>query len=269
MSVQPCEREPRYRSDPRSDVVMLAGAGDMTNIIYHHLAKIYGPFRVIMERPAPATHKVKVRLRKLGMMPVLSQLAFLATAKPWLTRSSQAVIQDHCDAIGMNRGGIPQDVITHVESVNAEACRNVLRDADPKIVVVCGTRIIGKKTLASVSGQFVNTHTGITPQYRGAHGGYWALYNRDPERCGVTVHLVDAGIDTGDVLGQDLIRPGPEDSFATYPYLQIAAALPMLDQSVRHALVRPLTGKKVEGESAVWYHPGIGQYLGGLTRGLR
>ena len=40
-------------------------------------------------------------------------------------------------------------------------------------------------------------HAGITPQYRGVHGGYWAVVNNDPEHCGVTIHFVDKGIDTG------------------------------------------------------------------------
>jgi methionyl-tRNA formyltransferase len=45
-------------------------------------------------------------------------------------------------------------------------------------------------------------HAGITPRYRGTHGGYWVLLNNDPGHCGVTIHLVDPGIDTGSIVAR-------------------------------------------------------------------
>jgi len=70
----------------------------------------------------------------------------------------------------------------------------------PDVVVVNGTRIIAEKVLHSVPATFLNTHSGITPLYRGAHGGYWALVKKDRANCGVTIHVVDAGIDTGGIV---------------------------------------------------------------------
>jgi hypothetical protein len=42
---------------------------------------------------------------------------------------------------------------------------------------------------------FINTHTGITLQYR-VHGAYWVLVSNDKENCGVIVDKLDQGIDT-------------------------------------------------------------------------
>ena len=47
-------------------------------------------------------------------------------------------------------------------------------------------------------GTFV-MHPGICPEYRNAHGCFWALVNRDLDRVGMTLLRVDAGIDTGPV----------------------------------------------------------------------
>ena len=44
-------------------------------------------------------------------------------------------------------------------------------------------------------------HSGICPEYRNAHGSFWALVNRDLGRVGVTLLRIDAGIDTGPVFG--------------------------------------------------------------------
>ena len=62
----------------------------------------------------------------------------------------------------------------------------------------------------------MNTHAGITPLYRGVHGGYWALVSRRPEEVGTTIHLIDQGIDTGAVLARVYFDTAPCDSIATY-----------------------------------------------------
>src|SRR5690606_24425483 len=94
-----------------------------------------------------------------------------------------------------------------VPSVNATQCIDLVQKIEPDIVVVNGTRIISKKVLDAVPVSFINTHVGITPKYRGVHGAYWALACGDTDNCGVTVHLVDKGIDTGGILKQAVIAP--------------------------------------------------------------
>ena len=103
------------------------------------------------------------------------------------------------------------------------------------MVVVSGTRIIAARVLNCVPAVFINMHAGITPLYRGVHGGYWALVERNVDACGVTVHEVDTGVDTGRILGQTRITPNGEDNFVTYGFLQQAAGLPLLKRAIRDA----------------------------------
>src|SRR5439155_20333705 len=44
----------------------------------------------------------------------------------------------------------------------------------------------------------INLHKGEVPAYRGMPPGFWELYD-GRESAGVTIHYVDAGLDTGDV----------------------------------------------------------------------
>jgi methionyl-tRNA formyltransferase len=44
-----------------------------------------------------------------------------------------------------------------------------------------------------------NFHPGILPEYKGAGIFSWALINNE-EKAGVTLHLIDSGIDTGDII---------------------------------------------------------------------
>lgn len=47
----------------------------------------------------------------------------------------------------------------------------------------------------------INRHLSLLPAYRGAWPIFWQFANGEP-RVGVTVHVVDAGLDTGDILAQ-------------------------------------------------------------------
>jgi methionyl-tRNA formyltransferase len=135
------------------------------------------------------------------------------------------------------------------------------------VVLLNGTRIIARRVLEQVPAVFINMHSGITPGYRGVHGAYWALARGDRGRCGVTIHLVDAGIDTGAVLEQATFEPGPEDSFVTYPYHQLSVGLPLLERAAVAALRGELRGRPAPADdSRLWSHPTIGQYLANLIR---
>jgi hypothetical protein len=56
-----------------------------------------------------------------------------------------------------------------------------------------------------VPSPFINYHAGINPKYRGQDPAYWARVQGDAEHAGITIHLVDEGVDTGAVLFQTCI----------------------------------------------------------------
>ncbi len=139
----------------------------------------------------------------------------------------------------------------------------------PDVVLVIGTRIIGTETLESISVPVINFHSGINPKYCGQAGGYWALACGDPENAGVTVHLVDEGVDTGAVLYQARFTAGPKDNFITYFYIQAAIARPLAIKAVEDALSGKLRPVKVDLPSQQFYHPTLWFYLRtAWTRGV-
>lgn len=141
---------------------------------------------------------------------------------------------------------------------------------NPDVVIVNGTRIIAGKILNCVDSVFVNTHAGITPKYRGVHGAYWALANDDYENCGVTVHLVDTGIDTGGILRQKNIEIKGSDNFTTYTLLQIAEGIDLMRESLSDILTNNISLLNVRGRSELWSHPTIWGYLFlRLARGVK
>ena len=154
-----------------------------------------------------------------------------------------------------------KDILYNVENINGEIVSTLLKKIKPNAVVINGTRIISRNILSSINVHFLNTHMGITPKYRGVNGGYWALANQDHKNCGVTVHLVDKGIDTGGILYQDTINPSHLDNFNTYQIHQIKKATPLMKTALNDIKNNKVIVKNSTYPSILWYHPTIIEYF--------
>ncbi|MDX6622010.1 MAG: hypothetical protein QOK36_4396 [Gaiellales bacterium] len=242
-----------------------------TWIVFDALDRAVGVDRVVIEDKVSARALLAARARRLGRGTAAGQLAFRVAVQPVLERRSRARVEEVLASAGLVPTRADEARITRVPSVNDPAAVEALQEAAPRVVVVGGTRIISGDVLDAVPAIFLNMHAGITPRYRGVHGGYWALASGDREHCGVTVHVVDRGVDTGAVVAQARIEPTRRDSFATYPYLQLVAGLPLLVDAVCAALagtLQPTDG--MPGPSRQWYHPTAWGYLvTRLAKGVR
>ncbi|GAA1034323.1 MULTISPECIES: formyltransferase family protein [Amycolatopsis] len=76
------------------------------------------------------------------------------------------------------------------------------------VVSVLYDKIIGPDLVASTP-MIVNCHPGRLPQHRGVRPVNWALRNGD-HLAGITVHVVDDGIDSGAILGETLFSIWPD-----------------------------------------------------------
>ena len=250
-------------------ILMLAALGANTNIVYNYLAARLGKFPIVIENAPSRLGIVRRRAKRVGVRAAISQAAFVSMFQPTLRFVYRHRIEELCETHSLDRSPLPKEYVSRVVSINDDIAREKIRSIAPDVVIVNGTRIISQQTLSVINSTFINTHAGITPRYRGVHGGYWALFSGDLARCGVTVHVIDSGIDTGQVISQALINPSERDGFSTYPFLQLIAALPLLEAAVKDALEGRLKTDQILDDSKLWYHPTIGQYLEGRSRGVR
>ena len=70
----------------------------------------------------------------------------------------------------------------------------------PDLIIVFGTSLLKGELLEKGRLGIINLHGGLSPEYRGADCTFWALYNQEPEKVGCTVHYINAGIDTGNII---------------------------------------------------------------------
>ena len=73
------------------------------------------------------------------------------------------------------------------------------------VCVACWNRLIPVTILDIPRHGFLNVHPSLLPSYRGPHPLFWQ-YRAGEKATGVTVHWMDAGLDTGDIAGQREIR---------------------------------------------------------------
>jgi methionyl-tRNA formyltransferase len=229
-------------------------------IVINALAKHFGPVTIIAEERESKLALIRKRMRRQGLVTVLGQIGFVLFQKLLARRSSPRIAEIAAE-YGLEPEPNPACQLLPVRSVNSMACRAALAMLKPDVVLVIGTRIIGKETLQSITAPVINFHSGINPKYRGQAGGYWALASGDPENAGVTVHLVDEGVDTGAVLYQARFTATLKDNFLTYFYIQAAIARPLAIKAVEDALSGRLKPVKVDLPSQQFYHPTLWFYL--------
>ncbi|GAA1016550.1 phosphoribosylglycinamide formyltransferase [Nocardiopsis tropica] len=88
-------------------------------------------------------------------------------------------------------------------------------DLDPHLVVAAGfMKILGPQFLATFGGRVINAHPALLPAFPGAHAVPAAL-EHGVKLTGSTVHLVDAGLDTGPILAQRAVPVEPGDTEQT------------------------------------------------------
>lgn len=243
-------------------IIFLAGKVEGTLWMYNALKDNFSIDKVIIEKKLSAIKIIKGRIKRLGLFKVCNQLLFQVTISKLLKPLSKKRIAILKKQYQLCNKPISDEKLLNISSVNDSECIAAIKKLDPDVIIVIGTRIISSKVLESTSALFINFHTGITPQYRGVHGAYWALVSNDKENCGATIHKVDKGIDTGEIIKQGTIEISKTDNFITYPIHQYGVALDLMKSAlndIKNNNFKSFTKENVE--SNLYYHPTFSEYF--------
>jgi methionyl-tRNA formyltransferase len=100
--------------------------------------------------------------------------------------------------------------------VGLDAVQRAIEESRPDCTVVSSyNRILGAAILGQA--KFVNVHYAALPKYRGRGNVNWAILNRERETA-ITIHVIAPGIDAGNILFQQTIAIGPDDTVAKVYY---------------------------------------------------
>jgi hypothetical protein len=220
---------------------------------------------IIRDEPARLWRAARRELRRVGLLGFVDVVAYRAYARLRLAHGDAAwetrMVEDLRRRYPVDLEAIPH--IT-VSTPNGDDARRFLTRVEPD-VVIARCKVILKPDIVALprAGTFV-FHPGICPEYRNAHGCFWALANRDLNRVGMTLLRADAGVDTGPVYLQagcdfDEVRE-------SHIVIQHRVVVENLD-SIERILIALCRGDDVariptDGRrSAVWGQPRLTRYL--------
>lgn len=138
------------------------------------------------------------------------------------------------------RAGVPTFVLRVRDHDSREAWDAALADAvatyDPDLVVLAGfMKLVGDAFLARHGGRVVNTHPALSPSFPGMQGPADAL-EYGVKVTGATLFVVDAGVDTGQIVAQTVVPVEDDDTVESlHERIKAAERLMLVDSIGRMA----------------------------------
>lgn len=171
---------------PKGNRLTLAkGKSKYTYIV--SLFLIMGPWYFARNVLITLIHKLKKKLFKLGILKDPSILSY-----------------------AQNKGIPVRTIITP----NSKKFRTFLKTLDLDIIINQSQNIIKKELLDIPNIGVINRHNALLPKNRGRLTPFWVSFNKEKE-TGVSIHFVEEGIDSGDIIVQKKFEVSKKDNFNT------------------------------------------------------
>ncbi|MDD2889055.1 MAG: formyltransferase family protein [bacterium] len=130
---------------------------------------------------------------------------------------------------------------------------NILKMLSPDILILGQTGIVKKEILEIPKLGTLNAHPGILPFYRGIDCWKWAVYNNEFDKIGCSVHWVDTGVDTGNIIAvkrNDISNP----DFACIENTLYDNCILLLSNVLQRLKTSYIEGTKQEKETGKQYY---------------
>jgi len=156
---------------------------------------------VITETGGRLRRRVRFEWRRSGWRMV-DVLAFRLYYRLALSRRDRSWMAREVDVLRDRYGAPGAEVPVHqTGNPNDQATRDFLERLAPDLVVARCKMLLRHEIFDIPTAGTVVLHPGICPEYRNAHGCFWALARRDLSKVGATLLRIDEGVDTGPVFG--------------------------------------------------------------------
>ena len=142
------------------------------------------------------------------------------------------------------RFGVPTFVVSPGSFDTRENWANVLlaniNHFKPDLVVLAGfMKILPANFVAALSPNLINTHPSLLPAFPGGHAVRDAL-QANAKVTGVTIHVVDEGVDTGPHIAQASVEVLPDDS-----EYDLHERIKVVERELLIATVKDIASKKI------------------------
>lgn len=226
---------------------------------------------VLREKPQRMRRRVRREVERVGAMRFLDVLAFRLYYKLFIAAQDSDWQERKLEELRSTYPELKNVPVLITHSPNSAEAEQFIRRLSPDIVIArCKTLL--KESVFSIAsrGTFV-MHPGVCPEYRNAHGCFWALASNDVEKVGMTLLRIDKGIDTGPVYGY-YSYPFDErtESHIRIQHRVVLENLPALEGKLGEIYEGKAVALDTRGrQSKAWGQPWLTSYLGWKRRARR
>ncbi len=264
-------------ADADSTIIKTDGSRPRTVLICHHDAPIDGEGLArwlaaetnlvgivrITEPSDMVTKRAKREIKRIGALRFLDVVAFRLYYRLRLATADHDWEAEEVARLARRYPQAPPAPIHETATPNSPETRAFLERVAPDIMLARCKFLLKKEIFTIPRRGTVVLHPGICPEYRNAHGCFWALANDDLGKVGVTLLQVDAGVDTGPVYGY--FGCAYDDLRESHARIQMRCVTENLDQIAdmfRQIDAGTAVRLDTHGRpSAVWGQPWLTRYL--------
>lgn len=138
--------------------------------------------------------------------------------------------------------------IQSVPNFNEPDAHDKITAFRPTLGVVFGARRLTPETISLFPDGLINVHRGIAQAYRGLDSDLWAIYHRDYDNLGTTIHLIDERLDTGAIIAQQRMKLTADTRCHQIRFHTTMLATNMVIKALQDYLTGKLTTYEQEAE---------------------
>jgi hypothetical protein len=216
--------------------------------------------------------RIRREVRRIGLLRFFDVLAFRIFYRIFISFKDRRWERQEVNRKCALYAEIPPGTrILETPSPNSDESEKFIRQLAPDIAIA-RCKVMLKEKIFSIprKGTFV-MHPGICPEYRNAHGCFWALAGGDVKKVGMTLLRIDKGVDTGPPFGY--YSYDFDEARESHYIIQNRVVLENL-AALRSKLLEIFNGTaepmNVTGRpSAIWGQPWLSKYLAWKSRAKR
>jgi len=116
------------------------------------------------------------------------------------------------------------------EEINNTGFQNKLSSYRPDVIVVCGYPLYFPFQVRNIAQMgMVNFHSSLLPRHSGMHPVFWTIWYGD-KVTGMTVHFIDEGLDTGDIIYSSKVPVLTGDTVESLYSRILQSSVPLVDR---------------------------------------
>src|SRR3954451_15941744 len=211
---------------------------------------------VIREERGRIRRRIAREVRRVGWRRFVDVLAFRAWYRVMHAAADREWERHELERLRASYPDRPDSPELIVSSPNAPEAQAFIAGRVPDLVIARCKSLLNERVFGIPAlGTFV-MHPGICPEYRNAHGCFWAMARGDWDNVGMTLLRIDRGVDTGPVLGYFRVEAEPSQSHVVIQHRVVLEHLDAIRDKlleIERGTAAPIdtTGRR----SAAWGQP--------------